>query len=296
MTAAKVALVTGTSSGIGRATALKLHQQGFVVYATARNVTSIDDLASLGIRARTLDVTDEDSMSIIVKEIENEHGAVDVLVNNAGYEIVGPVEEVPIEEVRKLFETNVFGLVRLTQLVIPAMRQRKMGRIINVASIYGRIAVPGGAFYGASKHAVEAFGEALRLEVEPYGIEVATIEPAATRTRLRANTAWFGDRVDGPYARLHQKLETWRVATYETRANPPGQLSSTPEQVADVIVRAATSRGRPKAKYPVGVVASGLFALRRWLPATWFDGFVRRQFAYVRGASPGGATFAGTGG
>lgn len=291
-----IALVTGTSSGIGRAAALKLHERGFVVYATARNLVSIEDLASQDIQTRALDVTDEDSMATTVKEIEAEHGAIDVLVNNAGYEIVGPVEEVPIDEVRGLFETNVFGMIRLTQLVLPAMRQRRSGRIVNVASIYGRIAVPGGAFYGASKHAVEAFSEALRLEVEPYGIEVATIEPAATRSRLRANTAWFGDRVDGPYARLHQELETWRVATYETRANPPGQFSSTPEQVADVIVRAATSRRRPKAKYPVGVVASGLFALRRWLPATWFDGFVRRQFAYVRGASPGGATLTGTGG
>lgn len=293
---AKVALVTGTSSGIGRATALELHRRGFVVYATARNLASVDDLASQGIHTRAVDVTDETSMATTVKEIETEHGAVDVLVNNAGYEIVGPAEEVPIDEVRTLFETNVLGLIRLTQLVLPAMRQRRSGRIINVASIYGRIAVPGGAYYGASKHAVEAFGEALRLEVEPFGIEVTTIEPAATRTRLRVNTAWFGDRVGGPYARLHQELETWRAATYDARSNPAGRLSSTPDQVADVIVRAATSSRRSKVKHPVGIVAHGLFALRRWLPATWFDGFVRRQFAYVRGASPGGATFTGTGG
>lgn len=293
---AKVALVTGTSSGIGRATALRLHGEGLIVYATARNLASVEDLAEVGIQTRAMDVTDEDSLAKTVDAIEREHGAVDVLVNNAGYEVVGPVEEVPVGEVRRLFDTNVFGLIRLTQLVLPAMRRRGSGRIVNVASIYGRVAVPGGAFYGASKHAVEAFGEALRLEVEPFGIEVTTIEPAATRTRLRANTAWFGDRVDGPYARFHQELEAWRVATYETRTNPAGRLSSTPEQVADVIVRAATSGRRPKARYPVGIIAHGLFALRRWLPATLFDGFVRRQFAYVRGASPGGATFSGTGG
>jgi NAD(P)-dependent dehydrogenase (short-subunit alcohol dehydrogenase family) len=283
MTAGKVALVTGTSSGIGRATAIKLHEQGFVVYATARNLTSIEDLAGRGIRTKTVDVTDEASMAHVVNEIETEHGAVDVLVNNAGYEIVGPVEEVPIDEVRRLFETNVFGLVRLTQLVLPAMRRRRSGRIVNVASIYGRIAVPGGAFYGASKHAVEAFSEALRLEVEPFGIEVTAIEPAATRTHLRTNTAWFGDRVDGPYARFHDDLERWRTATYDTRSNPAGKLSSTPEEVADVVVRAATAK-KTRAKYPVGVIAHALFALRRWLPSATFDGFVRRQFVYPRPA------------
>jgi NAD(P)-dependent dehydrogenase (short-subunit alcohol dehydrogenase family) len=222
-------------------------------------------------------------MTEVIKEVEAEHGAVDVLVNNAGYEIVGPVEEVPLDEVRRLFDTNVFGLIRLTQLVLPAMRRRRSGRIVNVASIYGRIAVPGGAFYAASKHAVEAFSEALRLEVEPFGIEVTAIEPAATRTHLRANTAWFGDRRDGPYARFHDDLERWRTATYDTRSNPAGKLSSTPEQVANVIVRAATA-SKTRGKYPVGVIAHALFALRRWLPSGMFDGFVRRQFVYPRPA------------
>lgn len=139
-----VALVTGTSSGIGRATALQLHAQGLVVYATARNLASVSDLAAEGIHTLALDVTDEVAMTAAVAAIEAEHGAVDVLVNNAGFELVGPVEEV-----RKLFDTNVFGLIRLTQLVLPAMRRRGSGRIVNVASIDGRLAVPGGAFYGA---------------------------------------------------------------------------------------------------------------------------------------------------
>lgn len=281
MTGAGVALVTGTSSGIGRATALELHRQGFAVYATARNVASVDDLAAQGITTVALDVTDEESMASVVRAIEAEHGAVDVLVNNAGFELVGPVEEVPIDEVRKLFDTNVFGLIRLAQLVLPAMRQRRRGRIINVASIYGRLAVPGGAFYGASKHAVEGFSEALRLEVEPFGIDVTLIEPAATRTQLRTNTAWFGNREDGPYAPFHADLERWRAATYETRTNPAGRLSSTPEQVAAVIARAATGK-RPRGRYPVGIIAHALFAMRRLLPATAFEAFLRRQFATPR--------------
>jgi NAD(P)-dependent dehydrogenase (short-subunit alcohol dehydrogenase family) len=283
MTGAKVALVTGTSSGIGRATALELHRQGFVVYATARNLAGVDDLAARGIRTVALNVADEESMASVVSAIEEEQQGVDVLVNNAGFELVGPVEEVPIDEVRKLFDTNVFGLIRLTQLVLPAMRRRRRGRIINVASIYGRLAVPGGAFYGASKHAVEGFSEALRLEVERYGIGVTLVEPAATRTRLRANTAWFGNRVDGPYALFHQDLERWRAATYETRSNPAGRLSSTPEQVAAVIAQAATGK-RPRARYPVGIIAHALFAMRRLLPAKAFEAFVRRQFATPRPA------------
>jgi NAD(P)-dependent dehydrogenase (short-subunit alcohol dehydrogenase family) len=281
-----VALVTGTSSGIGRAAALELHRRGFVVYATARDVAGVDDLAAGGIKTLALDVTDEESMASVVSAIEAEHGAVDVLVNNAGFELVGPVEEVPIGEVRRLFDTNVFGLIRLTQLVLPAMRRRRRGRIINVASIYGRLAVPGGAFYGASKHAVEGFSEALRLEVEPYGIDVTLIEPAATRTRLRANTAWFGNREDGPYAPFHEDLERWRAATYETRSNPAGLLSSAPEQVAAVISSAATGK-RPRGRYPVGIIAHALFAMRRLLPAAAFEAFVRRQFATPRPAAFG---------
>jgi NAD(P)-dependent dehydrogenase (short-subunit alcohol dehydrogenase family) len=283
MTGANVALVTGTSSGIGRATALELHRRGFVVYATARDIAGVDDLAALGIKTVALNVTDEESVLSVVRAIEKEQGAVDVLVNNAGFELVGPVEEVPIDEVRKLFDTNVFGLMRLTQLVLPGMRDRRRGRIINVASIYGRLAVPGGAFYGASKHAVEGFSEALRLEIERYGIDVTLVEPAATRTRLRANTVWFGDREDGPYAPFHQDLERWRAATYETRSNPAGRLSSTPEQVAEVIAQAATGK-RPRARYPVGIIAHALFAMRRLLPATAFEAFVRRQFATPRPA------------
>lgn len=281
MTAAKVALVTGTSSGIGRATALELHRQGFMVYASARNAADLDDLAARGIKTIAMDVTDEESMASAMRTIETEHEAVDVLVNNAGFELVGPVEEVPIDEVRKLFDTNVFGLIRLTQLALPAMRHRRRGRIINVSSIYGRIAVPGGAFYGASKHAVEGFSAALRLEGEPYGIDVTLIEPAATRTRLRANTAWFGDRDNGPYASFHADLERWRAATYETRSNPAGRLSSTPEQVAAMITRAATGK-RPRARYPVGIIARALFAMQRLLPAATFEAFLRRQFATPR--------------
>lgn len=198
MAASKAALVTGTSSGIGRATAIGLRQAGYHVYATARRVETLTELAELGIVTLPMDVTDEASMDAVVKRIVAEHGWVGVLVNNAGFELAGTVEETPLEEVRRQFDTNVFGLIRLTQLVLPGMRQNNSSRIVNVSSIFGRFAVPGKAFYDASKFAVAGFTEALRLEVAGFGIGVALVEPAATRTAC-TTTPWSpGTRRTGP--------------------------------------------------------------------------------------------------
>jgi NAD(P)-dependent dehydrogenase (short-subunit alcohol dehydrogenase family) len=274
----RTTLVTGCSSGIGRATALQLHRAGLVVYATARQPNTLADLADAGIHTLALDVTDEASMVAAVKRIATEDGQVDVLVNNAGFELVGAAEEIPVSEVRRQFDTNVFGLARLTQLVLPGMRAQRYGRIVNVSSIFGRFAVPGWAYYAATKHAVEAFSEALRLELAGFGIRVVQVEPFAARTRLDTNAVWAGDRAEGPYAEFHQKMASYRAKTW---AGPPhnvaGRLAVSADDVARVITRAATSR-RPRARYPVGVLAHGLFLLRRWLPARGFDAFVRRQF------------------
>ncbi len=252
------------------------------MYATARRPESLADLAAAGIRTCRLDVTDEASMTAVVSLITAEHGAVGVLVNNAGFELAGPVEEVPLAEARRLFDTNFFGLARLTQLVIPGMRARGGGRIINLSSVFGRFAVPGGAYYAASKHAVAALADALRLELAGFGIHVVLIEPTAARTSLNANTAWAPGREDGPYAGFYRDLADWHARTYAGRPrNIAGRLAIAAADVAAVVTRAATGR-RPRARYPVGTLAHGLFTLRRWLPTPAFDAFLRTQFPAPR--------------
>jgi len=276
----RTALVTGCSSGIGRQAALQLRQAGLVVYATARRPEALTGLAENGIHVLALDVTDEASMVAAVEAIAASHGQVDVLVNNAGFELAGAVEETPAAEVRRLFDTNVFGLARLTQLIVPGMRAQRYGRIVNISSVFGRFAVPGGAYYAASKHAVAAFSEALRLELAGFGVRVVLVEPTAARTRLNASTVWAADGAGGPYARFHEDLARWHAQTY---AGPPhniaGRLAVSADHVARVITRATVSR-RPRARYPVGVLARGLFLLRRWLPPAAFDAFVRTQFPF----------------
>src|SRR6266568_4284333 len=184
----RAVLITGCSTGIGRATAEQLAAGGWTVYATARRPEAIGELAGRGCRTLALDVCDEASMRAAVETIERAEGAVGVLVNNAGYGQEGAFEEVPMAEVRRQFETNVFGLVRLTQLVLPGMRRQGWGRIVNVSSMGGKLSFPGGAFYHASKHAVEAFSDVLRFEVTPFGIDVIVIEPGTVQSKY-ADTA-----------------------------------------------------------------------------------------------------------
>jgi NADP-dependent 3-hydroxy acid dehydrogenase YdfG len=257
---------------------LRLHRAGFVVYATARRLDTIADLADDGIHTLVLDVTDEASMRTAVDRVTAERGQVDVLVNAAGFELVGAVEEIPPAEVRRQFETNVFGLARLTQLVLPGMRAQGHGRIINISSIFGRFAMPGFAYYAATKHAVAAFSDALRLEVAAFGIRVVQVEPTAARTGLATNAVWADERSDGTYGRFHEALTRWHAETF---AGPPhnlaGRLAVSADDVAKVIIRAATAR-RPRTRYPVGILAYGLFFLRRWLPMPAFDAAIGRRF------------------
>ena len=278
----RAALITGCSSGIGRATALRLRLGGFEVYATARRPESLADLTAAGITTLPLDVTDETSMTEVVGQITAERGAVALLVNNAGYELTGPVEEIPPAEARRQFDTNFFGLARLTQLVIPGMRARRSGRIINLSSVFGRIAVPGGAYYDASKHAVAGFTGALRLELAAFGIHVILIEPTAALTSLNAKNIVAGGHDGGPYTAFRHDLADWHARTY---AGPPrniaGRLAVSADDVATVIARAASTR-RPRARYPVGTLARGLFALQHWLPGRAFDAFIRTQFPAPR--------------
>jgi NAD(P)-dependent dehydrogenase (short-subunit alcohol dehydrogenase family) len=250
------------------------------VYGTARRPDTLAALAEAGIRVMRLDVTEEASMVAAVETVVADRGQIDVLVNNAGFELAGAVERIPAAEARRQFDTNFFGPARLTQLVVPGMRAQRYGRIINVSSIYGRFAVPGGAYYAASKHAIAGFSEALRRELARFGIRVILIEPAAVRTRLGANMIWAGNHADDSYAGFYHDLARWHARTY---AGPPhniaGRLAVSTDAVAGMITRAATS-SRPRAHYPVGTLARGLFLLRRWLPPSAFDAFVRRQFPH----------------
>jgi NAD(P)-dependent dehydrogenase (short-subunit alcohol dehydrogenase family) len=270
----RVALVTGCSSGIGRATALALSAKGYAVYATARRPETLADLAAHGLETLALDVTSEASMAAAVRAVEEAHGHVEVLVNNAGYALQGPVEEVSLDAVRAQFETNVFGLVRLSQLVLPAMRAAGSGRIINVGSMGGRFTFPGGGFYHASKHAVEAISDALRLEVAPFGVHVSLVQPGPVVSAFADSAVDSVDVTEGPYAQFTQDLvDRYREAYDGSAAN----LEIRPEKVADVIVRAATS-SRPRARYAVGAMAKTLITTRRLLPDVAWDTVVRQTW------------------
>ena len=270
----RAALITGCSTGIGRATALALLAKGFTVYATARRPETIEDLAALGCRTLALDVTSEESMVAAVAAVEAEHGHVEVLVNNAGYALQGPVEETSLDAVRAQFETNVFGLTRLCQLVLPGMRAAQSGRIINIGSMGGRFTVPGGAFYHASKHAVEAISDALRLEVAPFGVHVSLVQPGPVVSAFVDSAVDSVDVTDGPYAEFNRQLvDRYRQAYDGSSSN----LEISPEKVADVIASAATS-SRPRSRYAVGTMAKTLITTRRLLPDVAWDTVVRQTW------------------
>lgn len=277
MTVSRAVLISGCSTGIGRATALRLHRAGFPVYATARQSEALTALEAEGIVILPLDVTDEASMASAVKRVSEEHGAVGVLVNNAGSGVYGSVEDVPLDRARQSFETNVFGLVRLSQLALPGMRAQAAGRIINMSSILGRFSPPGGGLYHATKHAVEAYSDALRLEVSQFGVQVCLIEPAVVRTEFFATSInQFAGAPGTPYAGFYDDLAAWAfdVASGKRTA---GRFAVPADKVAAVIERAATAR-RPRPRYQVGPLATATVLMRRMLPDALFDRFVRSQF------------------
>ena len=269
----RAVLITGCSSGIGWATAERLAQKGWTVYATARNVGVIEPLGERGCRLLPLDVTDEDSMRGAVEEVERIEGAVGVLINNAGYGQSGAVETVPMQKVRRQFETNVFGLVRMCQLVLPGMRRRGFGRIVNLSSMGGRLSFPGGGIYHASKYAVEAVSDALRFEVRGFGVGVVVIEPGLIRTGF-AQTAVdsMGEDGSGPYAGFDAGVARATRDNYER--GPLARLGGGPEAVAETIER-AISAARPRTRYTVTPSAKLLISARRVLPDRAWDGLLR---------------------
>lgn len=285
-------LITGCSSGIGRACALRLHRAGHAVYATARRPETLAELAGLSIRTMALDVTDEESMASAVAKVEAEHGAVGALVNSAGYAMSGCIEEASLAEVREQFETNVYGLVRLSQLVLPAMRAHGGGTIVNISSIFGRYAVPGSGFYNATKHAVEALSDSLRNEVADFGVRVVLVEPGPVRTTRFGATYVANLRpVSGTYETFRRESAEYFEAIYTgSRRTLAGtfaiQSDDVARRVAKVVAKGARG-SRPRARYPVGLLAHSTIALRRLTSDVLFDHlFVRRLFPVPRGPRP----------
>jgi NAD(P)-dependent dehydrogenase (short-subunit alcohol dehydrogenase family) len=280
--ASRAVLVTGCSSGIGRATAGLLARSGWPVYATARHADALSELQALGCRPLTLDVTDDNSMRAAVEAVEADHGAVGVLVNNAGFSRSGAVETVPLTDARRQFETNVFGPLRLSQLVLPAMRAQGWGRIVVIGSMGGRLTFPGGGWYHATKYALEALSDALRFEVAGFGVEVVLVEPGFIRSGF-SEAAAAGMEIptaspaagDDPYGEFTAGLIASTRGVYDR--GPLARLAGSPDDVAAVVLEAITA-ARPKARYPVTASARLLLAARTLLPDRGWDAFLARQF------------------
>jgi NADP-dependent 3-hydroxy acid dehydrogenase YdfG len=283
-----VVLITGCSSGIGRAAAIQLHEAGLRVFATARRTETLAELAERGLRTLALDVTDEASMTGAVATVAGEAGPVGVLINNAGYGLYGPVEQQPMEQVRRQFETNFFGLVRLTQLVLPGMRRSGGGRILNVSSMGGRATLPGGAFYHASKYAVESLSDALRMEIAQFGIDVVLIEPGPVRTPWNdvaadsMSTAMPSGAAGGDEADPYLAYKAAVAASFGTaHSGLVGRMGSTADDIARVITHAVTAQ-RPRTRYLINPVAKSVVTMNRLLPGRAYDAVLRLQYRLPR--------------
>jgi len=266
----KVVLITGASSGIGKKTAELLVQQGFIVYGAARRMEKMQDLKALGVHLIAMDVTDDISMTQGIQEIMDAEKRIDILVNNAGYGSFGSVEDVPLSEAKYQFEVNVFGLARLTQLVLPYMREQKSGKIINIASVAGKISEPLGAWYHASKFAVEGLSDCLRMELKQFGIEVVVIQPGPIKTewdgiaednlaKVSGNTAY------GEMAKSHIKM----FKSFYKRG-------SEPIVIANIIVKAIHAKN-PKTRYTAGSGAKLILFARKIFSDKIFDKMILSQ-------------------
>lgn len=274
----KVALVTGASAGIGKAIVRRLLADGWTVYGGARRVEQMADIRGEGAKVLALDVTDEASMQAAVQAILGAEGRIDALVNNAGYGSYGALEDVPMDEARRQFEVNVFGLVRLSQLVLPAMRAARAGTIVNISSMGGRIWMPIGGWYHATKHAVEVLSDAMRVETAPFGVKVVVVQPGAIESEWAAISA-------------KNLVAASKDSVYRDQTDPMAALLShydnaaSPDVVAHAVSRAVNS-ARPRRRYATPMDAKMLIFLRWLLPEAWWEGLVRvavRQAA--RGAT-----------
>jgi NAD(P)-dependent dehydrogenase (short-subunit alcohol dehydrogenase family) len=267
---ANIVLITGASSGIGEETAKLLLTAGYTVYAGARRLDRMKPLADAGARLLALDVTDDASLTAAVDTVLHEVGRIDVLINNAGYGSYGALEDVPPEEARRQFDVNIFGLARLTQLVLPTMRAQRSGRIVNISSIGGRFGEAYGSWYHATKFAVEGLSDSLRMELHPFGIDVVIIQPGATHSEWDkiARDSLIKYSGDGPYrepAASHAKM---------MEVGHQGSIPAPPSVVAKTIVQAVQSR-KPKTRYATGGFAGTMLFMRRVLSDRAFDATFR---------------------
>lgn len=272
-------LITGCSSGAGHAAALRFLKAGYPTYATARRLASIQDLKNAGCETLELDVTNQNTIDAAVKVVEQKHGSVGVLINNAAIGIMTPMETIPIEEVRKQYETNIFGLLALTQTVIPAMRKAGKGRIVNMGSSGGEFTTPGGGVYQATKYALCSMNEAMRMELKPFGIDVTMLQPGAIASKFAVNGAVLGMDA-GPYQTLMKGIHKVAYAAVK-----PGAFGTwSPDQIAGVMFKAGTKR-KPKARYRPGIVAKSLIYMKLWLPYRMWDSIFMKNLMKQGGKS-----------
>lgn len=275
----RVVLITGCSSGIGEATAERLAKGGWTVYASARKPETLEGLKAKGCHTLPLDVTSEESMTAAVKAILDETGRIDALVNNAGYSQSGAAETLDLDDVRRQFETNVFGLLRLSQLVLPTMRAQGSGRIVNISSMGGRLVFPGGGIYHATKYAVEALSDAMRFEVAGFGVQIVIVEPGLITTNFEnAAVASMDNNDGGPYAEFNAQVAR---STKEVYSGPMRHLGGGPDSVAKVIERALNAT-RPRIRYTVTASAKMSIASRRLIGARAWDAAMKSQFPQPR--------------
>lgn len=277
----KVALVTGSSSGIGFETAVLLARSGFHTYASMRNleksknIIQIASAENLPLQVVQLDVNDDVSVKDAIRNIDTEKGRIDVLVNNAGYGLFGALEDLSIEEIKSQFETNFFGVVQVTQQILPTMRKQKNGGVIvNVSSVGGRIGLPAVSAYNSTKFALEGLSESISYELESFGIRVVIIEPGVIRTNIMNSSVLAKKALDpeSPYYPLMQKVENGFKSMLE---NP--SISSPPEEVAKVILQAVTSEN-PQLRYTVGSDAANILQAKRTMSDADFADFIKQQF------------------
>ncbi len=268
----KVALVTGASSGIGKITAIMLKDKGFKVYGVARRIDKLESIAKQGINILPLDVTDENSMVECVDTIINKEGRIDVLVNNAGYGSYGAIEDVPIKEARRQMEVNIFGLARMTQLILPYMRKNNYGKIVNISSMGGRVWTPYGGWYHTTKFALEGFSACLRLEVEPFGIDVIVIEPGGIKTdwgHIAADNLEKTSK-NGAYEKNGIAISKAMKKTYS------GNLTK-PEVIAKCIVKAVTVK-KPRTRYLIGYGAKPSVYIQKLFGDRLYDKIAKKMF------------------
>ena len=262
----KVILITGASSGMGKVTAQTLIAEGHIVYGAARRVANMQDLVEAGGHTIGMDITNEAQVQSAVDRVLSEQGHIDVLINNAGYAVYGAVEQVSIEDARRQFEVNLFGLASLTQKILPHMRERRSGFIINITSIGGKVYTPLGAWYHATKHALEGWSDSLRVETAGFGIKVSIIEPGAIQTEFCdvMTDPMLARSKDGPYEAIAQGVARGNKTYYNDAP------SNSPQVIADVILKAIKSKN-PKTRYAAGKMAKTTLFMRRLLSDKAFD-------------------------